>query len=147
MQPLHSRSFNGKRFAAALVVTYVFVLGFEWLLHGWLLADVYSETAELWRTPEAMMSTMLGGLLLGYLIFVAFFAAIYLRARRTGALAEGASYGLLMGLLLSGVSIMFYAVQPLPAELLIYWCLGGIAEMLIAGMLLAAVYKERELFS
>jgi len=140
------KPFHGPRFLLAVLVVFGFVFLYEWALHGWLLADEYARSAALWRPPETI-ADHLAWLIAGYLIFVVFFGLIYLRFRRTGRMAEGALYGLLVGLLLCGVNLIFYAVQPLPLSLVIYWCLGVLAEGLLAGLLMAAVYKDRELYA
>lgn len=142
---LESRSFNGQRFVLAIVAVFIFVYLYEWVLHGWFLADLYRQTAGLWRSPAAVQDHMIW-MLAGFLVFVVFFAAIYLRFRRNGRLGEGAYYGLLIGLLLCAVNLVTYAVQPLPLLLVIYWCLGSVVEGMFAGILMAVVYKDRELF-
>ena len=143
---ISERSFNGRRFVLAIVTVYAFVYLYEWGLHGWLLADQYRQSQDLWRSPETMQAYILW-LLAGYFIFTLFFAVIYLRFRRSGRMSEGAYYGLLVGLLFCATNIIFYAVQPLPLSLIIYWCAGVLIEGLFAGILMAAVYKDRELFA
>ena len=50
-------------------------------------------------------------------------------------------YGILIGLLFVGNNLIMYAVQPLPAKLVIIWIVGGIIEAAIAGLILAAIYR------
>ena len=52
-------------------------------------------------------------------------------------LAVGARYGLLVGLLMSSTSLIFYAVMPLPLNLVLAWIGGGIVEIVLAGVVLA----------
>ena len=57
-------------------------------------------------------------------------------------LAEGLRYGVFIGLLVFvGRNLIVYAVQPVPAKLVIAWICGGIVELAIAGIIVAAIYR------
>jgi len=50
-------------------------------------------------------------------------------------------FGVLMGLLFAGQTLISYAVQPLPGKLAAAWFINGFVEFAIAGMLLGAIYR------
>ena len=48
----------------------------------------------------------------------------------------------LLGLLLSGPSLVFYAVMQFPGDLVVKWFAGGLLELVLAGMVLATAYDQ-----
>jgi hypothetical protein len=63
----------------------------------------------------------------------------------TGFAGGGVTAGIRLGLLLEiagiGMRLGFYAVQPIPAKLILYGSIGGIIEMVIVGAMVGAIYK------
>ena len=53
----------------------------------------------------------------------------------------GLIYGLLAGLLLCGPNFIFYAVQPMPLDLILKWTIGRLIQTAVAGLVLGALYK------
>ena len=47
---------NFKRFLAATVVLFVFILIYETIVHGFLLVSLYNATPLLWRNQQQMMA-------------------------------------------------------------------------------------------
>ena len=45
-----------KKVLISTVIIFIFVFIFEMILHGFMLRGLYMETANLWRSPEAMQS-------------------------------------------------------------------------------------------
>lgn len=131
---------NVQRFIFASAVVFVFIAIYEWVFHGILLHDMYTQTASLWRT-EAEMQSKFHWLLLGQLFLAIMFCFIFTKGYENKGLAEGLRYGILIGLLFIGNNLIMYAVQPFPTKLVISWIVGGIVEGAIAGLILAAVYR------
>ncbi len=132
---------NVQRFAIGSVVVFVFIAVYEWIFHGILLHDMYMQTVSLWRS-EAEMQSNFHWLVLGQLFLAVMFCFIFTKGYENKGLAEGLRYGVLIGLLVFiGRNLIMYAVQPLPAKLVIMWIVGGIIEMAIAGLILAAIYR------
>ncbi len=51
---------NKQRYVISALVTFVFVFLYEFLVHGFLLGDLYKQTAQLWRSEkEYKMPVML----------------------------------------------------------------------------------------
>ena len=129
---------NIKRFAASAAAVFSFIFVFEWLFHGVLLQATYDRTAYLWR-PKA--ECVFPAMLAGQLLLAVFFSYIFTRGYENKGIAEGTRYGFLIGLLFVPNNLIFYAVQPLPLDLVIKWIIGGMIEMTAAGAVLAAVYR------
>lgn len=134
---------NMKRWLLASAAVFVVIAVLEFLIHGVLLADAYKETASVWR-PEAAMQKRMWLFFVGNLIFAPVFALIYAKGYESGkgALAQGLRFGVYMGLLI-GVSLIFgwYVVLPIKTALAVSWMVAGFVEMVIAGVVVALVYK------
>jgi hypothetical protein len=134
---------NAKQWLLASVAVFVAIAVLEFLIHGVLLADAYQQTASIWR-PEAEMQRRLWLFFVGDLIFAPVFALIYAKGYERGkaALAQGLRFGAYMGLLV-GVSLIFgwYVVLPIKTALAVSWMVAGFVEMVVAGIVVALVYK------
>ena len=134
---------NAKRLTLAAIAVFAFVFVFDWVLHGMILKNTYIQTASLWRS-ESEMGQHFGWLVLGQLLLSMMFCLIYaLRPGLHDGVGPGIGYGLMVGLLLTGPTLISYAVQPLPLNLIGSWILGGIIQLMIAGALLGAIYRPK----
>jgi hypothetical protein len=98
----------------------------DYILHGVILKNAYLQTAQLWRT-EPEMKRMFGWLLLGQLITAVMFCAIYaFRRTRESCAGQGTVFGFLGGLLLCSLTLITYAVQPIPAGIIGTWIVGDL---------------------
>ena len=131
---------NTRRFIVASIAVFVTLQAIDWLVHGLLLAGWYAELKGLWR---AEMMDLMWVMALGSLFFSFMFVFIFTRGYEDKGIAEGARYGLYVGLLIF-VSGMLgqYAMYPIPLGLALIWLAYGIVEMIIAGIVTAALYKK-----
>lgn len=131
---------NIKRFILASIAVFVVIQVIDWLVHGVLLSGWYSQLQSIWR-PNMMDYMWL--MMLGSLFFSFMFVYIFTKAYEEKGLLEGARYGLYIGLLLF-VSGMLgqYTMYPIPLGLALIWLGYGIAEMVIAGVVAAAIYRK-----
>lgn len=129
---------NNRRFFLASVSIFAFMFAFEWVFHGNLLADFYARTASLWR-PKG--ECILPSMLLGQFMFPFVFSYIFLKGYENKGMGEGIRYGALIWLLFVPSNLIYYAVMPLPFELVLLWLLGSIIEMVLAGAILATIYR------
>jgi hypothetical protein len=130
---------NWTKFFIAFIATWIFIFIFEWVFHGMLMHDSYAATSALWR-PQTEISMPL--LVAGQGVIAFFFTMIFVRGFGSGGgLGGGLRYGILLGLLGCGANIIQYAVQPLTTNILMSWCIGGVIEMAIAGLIVGALYK------
>lgn len=66
---------------------------------------------------------------------------IYASGFAGGGVIAGIRLGLLLGIAGIGMRLGFYAVQPIPGQLILYGSIGGIIEMIIVGAMVGAIYK------
>lgn len=129
-----------RRYIIACIATWIFMFGYEWVLHGVVLKPLYMETSDLWRTDTAMCEHF-HWLVFGQGIFAFLFGYIFTKGYEGRGIWEGARYGWWIGLLMAAPNLVMYAVQPLPPLLIVGWSVGGLIEGTLAGMVLAAIYR------
>ena len=135
---------NAKRWLLASVAVVVVIGVLEFLIHGVLLADMYKQTASVWRS-EAEMQKMMWVFWVGILVFAPFFALIYVKGYEKGkpGLGQGFRYGLYVGAMLSVMnSFGWYVLLPIPLGLAFYWFLAILVEFIAAGVAAGLVYHE-----
>ena len=132
---------NIKRFLLATLVVFIFIVFFEWIFHGIILGEMYLTSQTLWRTEEAMQAHFIW-LVIGQLLFTVMFCFIFTRGYADKGWLEGLRYGVYVTLLLAGPQLILYAMQPIPRILMFYWLMGGLVEMMIAGILIALIYRR-----
>lgn len=133
------KQLNVKKYLIASMVVFIFIAIFDFVFHGKIMSASYEATPQLWRAKTEMkcVPMILGQLLLAFVL-----TFVFTRGYEKKGIGEGVRFGVLMGLLLSTTSIIWYAVQPLPANMVACWVVGGIAQMVGAGAILATVYKS-----
>lgn len=125
-----------RRLGLATFFVFVFIVGFDWLLHGVLLKGLYESTPQMWRT-QAQMPDYFPYLTGAQLLLAVILGLVFRQGYQGRGLSEGLRFGVLMGLLLAPIHITWYAVQPISGRLASYWVAGGIVEMLAVGTLFA----------
>lgn len=127
-----------------VAVTVLFIL-LEFVVHGYMLKDMYMQTASIWR-PEADMQSLVHLMLIGEVIFTSFFTIIFALgydARKQG-LAQGVRFGLLMACLIAPFSALsWYVILPIPATLAQYWFLADFSIMTLLGTAAGLIYNPR----
>lgn len=133
---------NAKKFILALVSVFIFISAFDYFFHGVFMKSAYQQTANLWR-PEEAMKTYGIWLMLGQFIMSLGFVALFTKAFKRGGVIEGAVYGLLVAIFICGHYLIGYAVSPYPASMLITWVVATSIELILAGMIVAFIYKSK----
>ncbi len=98
---------NIPRFALSIFSCFFFAFFFEWVFHGILLKELYTSTAQLWRT-EKEMSQYMPWVITTQLWFVLAFAWIFMRNCEGKAIPEGLRFGLYMDLSMASMQFGFY---------------------------------------
>ncbi len=106
------------------------------------MKSAYQQTASLWRPEEAMKSYGIW-LMLGQFIMSLGFVGLFTKAFKRGGVIEGAVYGLLVAIFICGHYLIWYAVSPYPAAMLITWVVATIIELVLAGTIVAFIYKSK----
>jgi len=131
-----------KRFTVTVLAVFAFIWGFEFLFHGFYMADLYEATKHLWR-PEAEMQDRFILLIGGQLLIAVMFCWIFAKGHEGRGIMEGVRYGVYIALLFAGPHLIMHAVAPYPTELTLSWIGGGFVEMILAGMVAASIYRPK----
>lgn len=135
---------NTKRLGLASLAVFGVIFILEGLIHEVLLANLYRQTASIWR-PQAEMQGLMWLMWVGYLIFAPVFVLIYIKGYEAnkGGVGQGVRYGLIISILLSAPqSLGWYAVLPIPGILAFYWFVASLAESIAAGTAVGLIYKQ-----
>jgi hypothetical protein len=133
---------NTKKFLLASLAVFITLLILEFVIHKLLLVSVYESVQEVLR-PD--MKDKMWIMYLTGIIFSLLFVYIFSKGYEGKGFIEGAKYGLIIGLVVHLVgSYNQYVVYPLPYSLVLKWFIYGTIEMIVAGIVLAFVYKSKE---
>lgn len=121
------------RIAAGATAALFFYIAVDFLIHGVALAGYWKSTAGYWRPPEELFRLILPS----YAVFAVVCGVLaWLLARLYGPklnVATGARFGLVAGLLYSGVgAVGSYCVFRMPASALLLWPLAGTVLAVVA---------------
>lgn len=129
-----------RTFVAALAV-FVTWQAFDFLLHEVLLADMYEETAHLWRKEDEIK---LGLMALVTALEALCFTGIYAWFVGQKNILSGLFYGLLFGI---GTGSVFgfglYTVMPVEEQLATAWFAGTLVRALVAGAIVGLILPNR----
>lgn len=130
---------NWKRFLVASLVVFVAVQAMEALINGVFMKAAYDSLSSLWR-PD-MMSKMWVMYIIGVLVAL-LFTYIFIKGREGKGISEGVRFGILIWLFVSvPMNHAMWVLLPIPYVMIIRWMLFSLLEMLIAGILVAVIYK------
>jgi len=133
---------NTKKYLLASLAVFVTLLILDFVIHNLILSSAYESIQEIFR-PD-MMDKMWIMYVTG-IIFSLLFVYIFSKGYEGKGIVEGLKYGLIIGLVVHLVgSYNQYAVYPLPYSLVLKWFIYGTIELMIAGIVLALVYKPKE---
>ena len=129
----------------ALIVA-VFFFFYDMVFHGFLLNDIYEQTAYLWRTNEEM-AALLPLTILFYLFFAAAIVALYncfvLQMQTTKKPVHlSRKFGLIIGLIMALMMASTYIYMPISALLSIAWFFIALVNGLLLGYLLYYIYHK-----
>jgi hypothetical protein len=106
-----------------------------------ILDSAYKSVSYLWRPASDMKLWIVP--VVG-LFFSFFFTFIFSKGYEGKGVLEGARYGLYIGLMVAlPMSYGAYAMMPIPYSLALQWFIYGTIEYVIAGMVLAMVFKAK----
>ena len=132
---------NNKTFWIGLIVIFVVMQLIGYLVHEVWLDETYRGLVDVFRVEEEMMS-MMWMMMSSSIIYLFLFCYIFTKGYEGKGVAEGARYGLLMGLFIAiPMTVDNYVVYPVPGNLALHWFLAGVVSYVIAGAIFAAIYK------
>jgi hypothetical protein len=130
---------NKKRYIISFFMVFVFMFLYEFLVHGFLLMDLYTQTKELWRPEEEYKMLVMCVSQLGYSAVVAYIFTLHYEGKGIG---EGVRFGLCIGMLLGAIEIGKYSYMPIPMVLMLSWVLAALLLGLGSGVVLSLVYRR-----
>lgn len=134
-----------KKLILAAVAGYVWIMASGFLIHGvWLNSD-YTKIADILRPPD-QFHRKFWIMWVGQLILAAAFAYIYSRgAEKKPWAGQGVRYGVLMTFFtVIPQSLGEYVVFPIPHMLAVKWMCVGALQLIVMGLIVASILKEKE---
>lgn len=130
---------NWKRFFAAGLAAYVVVQAMDFIIDEVFMKSANESLKSLWR-PN-MMSRVWVMYMVGVLVAL-LFTYIFVKGREGKGIAEGVRYGIIIWLFVNvPMSVSMWVMLPIPYIIVLRWMLFGLLEMLVAGILVAVIYK------
>jgi hypothetical protein len=130
---------NWKRFFVASLVVFVVVQGMEMLINGVFMKSAYDSLKSLWR-PD-MMSLMWVMYIIGAVVAL-LFTYIFVKGREGKGISEGVRFGIIIWLFTSvPMNHAMWVLLPIPYLMILRWSLFALLELLVAGILVAVIYK------
>jgi hypothetical protein len=130
---------NWKRLIVAALAVFVSVQVLEFALTTLFMKSANEELASLWR-PD--MSSKIWLMYVLSILVALIFAYVFAKGRDGRGLLEGVRFGLLMWLFISvPMNGAWWVMLPIPLAIVVRWILFGLVEMLVAGILVSAIYK------
>jgi len=126
------------KFAISAVVLAIVSLLLGFVVHGWLLAPDYHALANLFRTEDDAAKHF-AWMLLAHLFIGTGFTWIYLKGREAKPfLAQGVRFGLAVAVLCTiPMYLIYFAVQPMPGELVVKQIVFDTIAMVVMGVVCA----------
>jgi hypothetical protein len=132
-----------KKMALAWALVFVAWMVGSFLVHGVLLRADYMQLSGLFRT-DADQQRFFPIMLLAHVALAGAFVWIYARGVEAKPwLAQGLRFGVAVALLtIVPTYLIYFAVQPLPAAVVMKQIIGDGVLLLILGSIVAWVYRE-----
>jgi len=134
---------NAKFVVSSIVVAVMsLVLGF--IVHGWLLEPDYRALAALFRTESEQMS-FFGFMIAAHIFIGVGFTWIYRMGREAKPfLGQGVRFGLAIAVLtIIPTYLIYYAVQPMPGNLVAKQIVFGTMAMVLMGIACAWINQDK----
>lgn len=126
-----------KRFILSFIAVFVTFSLYGYLVWGVLLGEtVHADMGNVFR-PEPMMAWIF----IAYALMAYVMVRIWKHGQEDKGLSEGFRYGLLTGVLFASAELIAYAVQPIIMKGALMAFGIDVVMFIIAGMVLAFVYK------
>ena len=129
--------------SSAVMAVLSLVLGF--IVHGWLLAPDYKALAGLFR-PETDQASFFPFMIIAHILIGIAFTWIYLKGREAKPyLQQGVRFGAAVALLtVIPMYLIYYAVQPMPGNLVAKQIVFDTISMVILGIACAWINQARK---
>lgn len=128
-------------FVITALGSFIFIFIFEFVWHGIILIDFYTNTPNLWRSsidmPYYAKFAFLTQISLAFLL-----TFIYSQNYHDNNLATTLKFGFFAGLLIAIVQTAPFAYMPIPGELAFLWFIGSMIQILGVSLIIASILKK-----
>jgi len=130
---------NWKRFWVASLAVFVVIQAIDYIMDIIVLKKVYESLQSFWRedTVSKIWLAYVMALLISFL-----FTYIFIKGREGKGILEGVRFGIVIWLF--AIVPMYHTLWvfvPIPYALIFRWTLFGLLQTLVAGIIVAAIYK------
>ncbi|MFA6540125.1 MAG: hypothetical protein WCT99_00840 [Bacteroidota bacterium] len=130
-----------KKIIYSSIAVFIAMNVFDFIVHGVILDSAYKETQALWR-PD--MQSLMWVYTIISLVGAFFFTFIFSKGFEGKGIAEGARYGLYIGIWMSiGMAYGTYAMIAIPYSMAVQWFIYGIIEYVIYGIIVALIFGKK----
>ncbi|MFA5832959.1 MAG: hypothetical protein WDA22_05705 [Bacteroidota bacterium] len=130
-----------KKILIGTVAVFIAMSAFDFIVHGILLSEAYKATASLWR-PDMQSKMWIYSVI--SLVSAFFFSFIFSKGFEGKGIAEGARYGLYIGIWMSiGMAYGTYAMIAIPYAMAMQWFIYGVIGYVIYGIILALIFGKK----
>jgi hypothetical protein len=129
-----------RRILIGFLAVFLATQTFEGLINFYILDPIYSQWSQLWRPIAEVKFWMLPftGLFFSY-----FFTLIFSKGYEQKGLGEGVRYGFYIAMMVSlPHAYGTYALMQIPYSVALRWFVFGTIEIVLAGAILALVFKQ-----
>ncbi len=132
---------NWKRLIIAWIAVFIAFQVMDYVVHTLILGPTYMAMTDVWRSD--MMDKMWMFIPMG-IIITFLFVYIFVKGYENKGRMEGLRYGLIIGLFMNiPAAFSSHVLYPIEMGLAVKWFVFGMVEFIIAGIILAAIYKPK----
>ena len=133
----------GKKFWISVVAMFVLSMAIGFAVHAMLLGPEYAKLTNLFRT-EADAQKYFWAMLLAHVFIAVSFTWIYMRGQEIRPfLGQGVRYGIAVAMLTAvPVYLIYYAVQPMPAGMVVKQIVFDSIGYVVMGVVLAWINRQ-----
>jgi len=132
---------NWKKWIIASLVVFVVYEVLNFVFHSLLLMGTYEQLQTVWR---ADMSSKMWIMWVTAIFWSFLFVYIFIKGYEAKGWMEGLRYGFWIGLFLN-IPMAFnqFAIYPITFDLAIWWFVLGMIQILVCGIVAAAIYSGK----
>lgn len=131
-----------KQFVISVIVLFILTMALGMVIHGFLLGESYAALPNLFRPEEEQMGYFLW-MVLGHVSMAIGLTWVYRMGKEDKPwLLQGIRFGIAIALLMTvSIYLIYYAVQPMPGELVVKQIVFDGIGVIIIGIVAALANK------
>lgn len=130
---------NMKKTVLSILGVMILSFGVDFVIHGVLMTELYTSTANLWRTMDEMGPLQSAA---NDLIFAVLFVLFYLFVTTHKTCKNGIQFGLWYGLISGFTMMSMMNYMPIPGTIAISWFFASFVKSVLLGALVGYVTKD-----